>query len=364
MGDYEKDKVGFLEYFSIVSITIGLKSTDMTTVLLFKDGLNAAWMIVIGAFLFSIPSLLLLNSVLKKYQCKNILEVTQLTLGKPFTFVIAFLMFGFTLLNTATESRSYITQLITINFPTTPLFILYICFLTLCMWGAKKGWETLGAIAWTTYPYLIIGLGILFFLMFKEVAFNRMFPLFGTGKWEIVKASFNYTSIFGDVFIYTMMYPFVKNHQTYTRSLYSSLLFTVLLMTLLYLSYIWIFDYRSIEKITFPYNEAIRFVSLGRNITNIETFFITIWLVGVFVKFIIYIYLVSKIFGFLFQIEEFEHTIMPMTFLIFVIGMIPENNENNIFHIRTNSLVYFKYLILFLPPLLWVAAKIKEARAG
>lgn len=335
----------------------------MSTVLLFKEGLNAAWMIVIGSFLLIIPSLLLLNSVLKKYQCKNILEVIQLTLGKPFAFAIALIMLGFTLLNTATEARSYMTQLITINFPNTPLFILSLCFLMLCMWGAKKGWESVGAIAWMTFPYLMITVGFLLFLMFKDAVINRMFPLFGTGKWEIAKASFNFTSLFGDTLVYAMMYPFVKNHQTYIRSLYSSLLFTVFLMVLFYLSYIWIFDYRSIGKITFPFNEVIRFVSLGRSITNIETFFITIWLVAVFVKFTIYIYLVGKIFGFLFQIEEFEQTILPITILMLVIGMIPENNEINIFQIRTSSLAYFKYLILFLPPILWAAAKIKEARA-
>ena len=47
-------------------------------------------------------------------------------------------------------------------------------------------------------------------------------------------------------------------------------------MVLLYLSYLCMFDFRSVEKITYPFNEAIRFVSLGRYITNVETFFITL----------------------------------------------------------------------------------------
>lgn len=335
----------------------------MSTVLLFKDGLNAAWMIVLGSFLLIIPSLLLLNNVLKKYQCKNLLEVTRLALGKPLAFVVALVLLCFTLLNTATDSRSYMTQLITINFPNTPLFILYLCFLILCMWGAKKGWESVGAIAWSVLPYLLLALSVLLFLMLKDAVFYRMFPLFGTGKWEIVKASFNYTSLFSDAFIFAMMYPFVKNHQTYTRGLYASLLFTLAIMVVLYLSYVWIFDYRSIEKITYPFNEAIRFVAIGKTITNIETFFITFWLVAVFVKFTIYIYVVCKIVGFLFQIKEFEHTILPITVLILVIAMIPENNEVNMFVVRRYTLTQFKYILLFLPPILWIVTKIKEGRA-
>lgn len=344
--------------------TLGLKGTDISTVLLLREGLNAAWMIIIGSFLFIIPSLLILSSVLKKHQTKNLLEITQLTMGKPFAFLIALSLLFFTLMNTATDSRSYMTQLISVNFPNTPLFILYLCFLALCMWVAKKGWEAIGSIAWAVFPYLMIALAMLYVLMFKEAVFYRIFPLFGNGKWEIVKASFNFSSLFAEPFVLAMMYPFVKNHKTYTRSLYSSLLLTVSLMALMYLSYIWMFDYRSVGKITYPFNEAIRIVSLGRNITNIETFFITLWLVGVFVKFVVYIYFVSKIFGFLFHISEFEHTIIPISILILVIGMIPENNEISLFVIRTNTLVYFKYIFLFLPPMLWVATKIREVRAA
>lgn len=361
---YEKDQVGFREFFAIIVIAIGTKSTDMSTVLLFEDGLNAAWMIVIGSFLLILPSLIILNRVLKKYQSKNILEITQLALGKPLAFLFAFILLFFTLINTATDSRSYMTQLITINFPNTPLFILYLCFLLICIWGAKKGWESIAAVSWMAFPYLMIVVGILIFLMLKDAIFARTFPLFGTGKWEIAKASFTYSSMFGDAIIFSMMYPFVKNHKTYTRSLFSGIIFSLFIMVLMYLSYVWMFDYRSVEKITFPYNEAIRYVSLGRAITNVETFFITLWLVAVFIKFTVYIYIVCKIFGFLFQIKEFEYTILPITFLILMIAMIPENNEANLFVIRKFTLGYFKYFLLCLPPFLWIATKLKEVRAG
>src|SRR4051812_4528658 len=106
LGKHEKDQVGFREFFSIIVISLSLKASDMSTVFVFKEGLNAAWMIVIGSFLLILPSLFLLNHVLKKYKCKNILEVTQLTLGRPFAIVIAFMFLCFGLLNTASDSRS------------------------------------------------------------------------------------------------------------------------------------------------------------------------------------------------------------------------------------------------------------------
>jgi spore germination protein KB len=53
---------------------------------------------------------------------------------------------------------------------------------------------------------------------------------------------------------------------------------------------------------------------------------------------------------------------MPITLLILIIAMIPENNEVNMMVIRTSVSTYLKYFLLFLPPLLWVGSKIKEGR--
>ena len=200
--------------------------------------------------------------------------------------------------------------------------------------------------------------------MTREGSFLRIFPLFGSGKWEIAKASFTYISLFSDAFVFSMMYPFVKNHQTYTRGLFGGLLCAVLIMVIIYISYILMFDYRSIGQITYPFNAAIRTVSLGTAISNLETFFITIWLLGVFVKFSVYIYLACKVFGFVFHVQEFEHTIIPITILILLIGMMPENDVVNVFVFRHHTLVYSKYIILLLPPLLWAVAKMKGVKAG
>lgn len=211
-------------------------------------------------------------------------------------------------------------------------------------------------------PYLLLAIGFLYFLMIKDAIFLRIFPLFGSGKWAIAKASFQFTYLYPEPFILSMMYPFVKSHKIYTRGLYSSLLFTVFIMATMYLAYVWLFDYRSLIKITFPFNEAIRVVSIGKTITNIEPFFITIWLIGAFVKFIVYIYFLCKIFGYIFSIKEYENTIIPIGLLILMMAMIPESNEINVFIIRQHTGIYVKYLLLFLPPLLWSVSKIKEAR--
>ncbi|WP_307338607.1 GerAB/ArcD/ProY family transporter [Metabacillus malikii] len=364
MVTQEKDVIGFKELFSIIVIIVGTKASDMTSTLLFEHSLNAAWMVVIFSFLIILPSLLVLNQLLEKYKSKNLFEITQLLLGRKIAFVIglAFLLYAVT--KTAIDTRSYSDQLITINLPKTPMFILYILLLVVCLWGAKRGWETIGSVAFMVVPYILLALSLLYLLLFKEIQINRMFPLFGLGYPELAKASFKFTSVFSDIFLLAIMYPFVKKHKTYAKGIVSSAIFTVILMSLLLLLYALIFDYRSLDKITYPFNEAIRFVSIGKAITNIETFFITFWLLAVFVKFTVYIYITSKIFGFVFHIEEFEHTLLPITILILILGMIPENDILNIFFIKSDIVYQFKYIFLTLPFILWIFSKFKGVKTN
>jgi spore germination protein KB len=360
----EKDLIGFREFFSLITLMIGLKVTDMNTTRLVEDTFNAAWMVIIGSFVIILPSIVVLNHVLKIYKRKNLMEILQLAMGRPIAFGLGFILLFFLLINTSIESRSYSDQLLTMNFPKTPLFILYTAFLMICLWGAKKGWEALGSVAWMIFPYITLALGLLVFLLAKDSVLNRIFPLFGTGKWEVAKASFNNVSIYAEAFYVSMLYPYVKDHKTYTRGLFGSLAYTVLVMVTLYLCYILVFDYRSVGKITYPFNEATRLVSIGRAITNIETFFLTFWLLAVIVKFAVYIYLVSMLFGYVFNIKEFEHTLIPMTILILLLGMFPANQIDNIFIYKQKIIMYSKYLLLFLPPLLWIILKVKAVRNG
>lgn len=358
----EKDKIGFREFFSILVFMVSTKATDITTTQLFETVYNSAWMVIIGSFLIILPSLIALIVVLKKYQTKNLLEITQSELGKPIAFVMGIILFFILLFGTAVETRSYTDQLITMNFPKTPLFILYLLFLFICVFGAKKGWEALGSVAWMVFPYITLAVGILYVLLLKDSVVNRIFPFFGTGRWEVVKESYKWVSLYGDAVIIAMMYPFVKDYKTFSKGYFGALIYTVILMAMMYLLYILVFDYRSVGKITYPFSEATRIVNIGRVITNIETFFLTFWLLAVIVKFAVYIYLVGSVFGFVFNIKEYEHTLIPLTILILLIGMYPTNVMENTFFFKERLMTYSKYYFLSLPLLLLLVVKLKEVR--
>ena len=96
----EKDQIGGKEIFALIVFMIGTKASDMTTEAVFEKTLNASWMVMFGSLLMILPSLVIVNLLLKKFQEKDLLEISQSALGRPIAFIIGFFLFFIILMNT------------------------------------------------------------------------------------------------------------------------------------------------------------------------------------------------------------------------------------------------------------------------
>ena len=75
----------------------------------------------------------------------------------------------------------------------------------------------------------------------------------------------------------------------------------------------------------YPFHTAIRYISFGTFLGNIEIFFFPIWLLAAFIRFAAIIYIGALMFGHLFKIKDFEFLIPSLATIYLLIGMIPES---------------------------------------
>ncbi len=74
----------------------------------------------------------------------------------------------------------------------------------------------------------------------------------------------------------------------------------------------------------YPFHTAIRYISLGSYLPNIEIFFLPIWMLAAFIRFAAFLYINALMFGHLFKIKDFEFLIPSLATIYLLIGMIPE----------------------------------------
>lgn len=356
---YDK-KLGIREVLGIFLLLLGTKLSDMSPSLLAYHGKNAFWLIAVISFIIIIPVYFILLHMLTKLKDKNLVESMFFLLGKHLGFLVGFIFFLLALLLTIIDSRTYIDEINIIYLEESPITVLYFIFIGVCVFGASRGIETIGYTAWAIFPYIKLALLMLFFLSLKEVIWLRIFPIFGEGLGVLVTEGIKKASLFGgNMILFLIAFTSIKDAKDLKKASLISYCVGVTEITFFYIIYGTIFDYKSIDKVAFPFHELTSFVSVGVFFTNVETFFFGFWLIAGSIRFIVYLYITAWFFAELFSIKNIKSLLPIFGFMIIAIGIMPENSSKVLLIYRENILFALSIACMFLPFVMYLGGKIK-----
>ncbi|MFD1929510.1 GerAB/ArcD/ProY family transporter [Sporosarcina siberiensis] len=351
------EKIGTREFFAIIWLTIGMKLTYTTPSLLYKVGNVAAWMIpFFYAITIGIPFLVLL-SLLKKHE-KGLTELlTQLT-GKYIGSFLSFVLFSIVFLEIILINRNYISITNSYFYPETPVYILMILLLGSSLYIAKRGFSAISNGTWFITPALLVILYTLIFLSWKELNWVRIFPVFGPGIGKLVMNSVTNSSIVGEIILLTAFFPFVRSYKSFKIASFSGFGISLFSVAVFIIVYIMVFDYPSVLNMGYPHHELTRMVNIGIHINHIEGMFFIFWVIGSVFRFAILLYLAVVFLGASLCIKQFESLLIPVTGLILISSLLPENIFTMALFrdiiIKTSSGV-----LIILPFILWIIDKWK-----
>jgi spore germination protein KB len=352
----EKSKFGMRELIAIIYIVIGSKFTDMTPTMLFQTGENASWMIPIISILIMTIPLWFLYQLLKNYRDKNLVEIARRVVGSKLGFFIGVVLFVTALVSTIIDTRSYTEIIGTLYYPSSPIIALYFIYLVGAYLVAIKGISGISRVSWSIFPYVLFSVLLLIFFTFKEFVFFRTLPILGPGPEPILKESIIKVSIFAELIFFGMLYPFIKNEQSYKKGTIFGAGLSVICISCFIFLYSALFDFPTVQRVSFPFHEMARYASVGDYITNTETFYLTFWLLASIVKYSIYLYITILIFSATFKIKNQKKLFPLFSLFIFFVGLLPKNTPI-IMHYREMLLHTASLLIPIIPVLLWIIAK-------
>ncbi|WP_163969706.1 GerAB/ArcD/ProY family transporter [Oceanobacillus halotolerans] len=353
-----QEKIGIKEYLAIMILMVGTKLTDDTPAILFDNLRNAGWMgPLINGFIALILTYLLMRVVLS-YENKNLIEVITHLFGKYLGYVVLFILWIISFGALTVDTAIYTDIIGTMYFTNTPTIVSYGVLMMVCAYGAKRGLEQIGSVAWAVFPYLQFILFVILVLTLTQGEYAFLTPILGPGGWEVVKESSFRLSIYFDILYLFLLVPFVKSKKDFKKGTWIAFIVIVVQLTITMIGYLVLFDYVSVEQLNYPFHELIRFIQIGI-FGRVESFFFPFWLIASFVRFAAYLYLSAMLFGWLFKIEEFEYVIPTFATLIVLVGLIPESPTFAIFQLREAILKFSTPVFFMLPILLWMMAKLK-----
>jgi spore germination protein KB len=355
----QKDKVGIREFVAIILIIIGAKLTDDTPDLFLEDLNSAAWMAPFLSAVMAVVPLYLFIKVLSRYEKKDLHEINLHVLGKFFGYSASIILLVIGSWAIVVDSKGYVDIIASLYFTRTPEPVIYIVLMVTCAYGAKKGIQHVGSVAWLVLFYIKVTLFLAFVLTIQQGHIYSIFPIFGNGIDEVVKESALKVSIYADMLFLGLISTFVTSKKDFRKGIWISLGILSFEISISFMFYLFMFDYIPGQMVNYPFHELIRYIKFGNFLTNIETLFFPIWLLAAFIRFSVYLYLNGILFGGIFKIKEFEYVIPSLATVFLLLGLLPETSTFNTFVLRENLLNITSPLFISLPILLWLVAKVK-----
>ncbi|WP_449537058.1 GerAB/ArcD/ProY family transporter [Ferdinandcohnia sp. Marseille-Q9671] len=353
-----RGKIGIREYVAILLLVVGVKLTDDTPAILVDRLDSAYWLapLIIGV-LAVIPTYLLLK-VITAYKNKNLHDVILHLFGKYVGTFLSCILLLSGLNALIFDSAIYVDIIGTMYFTRTPSLLIYIVLMAVCTYGAKKGLEHIGSVAWLVLSYIKISLLIALLLSLRESNTAFIFPIMGPGIIEVIKESTSHVSLFAEFFFIGLIAPYIVSQKAFKKGTWIALVIITLELSICFLVYLMVFDYEGLKMINYPYQELIRLIRVGF-LTNIESFFFPFWIIATFIRFTYYLYSIAIFLGGICNIKSFEYLTPIIATIVVIIGMIPEAPTLTIFHIRDLVLQIISPMFLLIPCLMWLIAKLK-----
>ncbi|MBL4930362.1 GerAB/ArcD/ProY family transporter [Clostridium paridis] len=354
-------KIGTKETITLITILLFTNTFDNTPSFIFKDAKNAGWLVpIISAVIILIPILCTLN-LLKKFKDKGLIEIIYMLTGKYFGFILILLLIVLNIFFLIGNIRDNCSTISTLFFPKTSTEILVFTLIGASCYVASLGLKASARTAFLFLFYFVINLLLILIFSKHLIIPAFLFPLAGGGIKSIFKASLLNVPIFQVIILLSICFPMFKNHKCFKKSSLFSLLISCILIAVIFIIIQMTFDYPATSIIALPFFTFVRLINITRFLSNLEALLFLPSVIILVLYYSVYLYLVTAMFTNLLKLKKVEPFILPVTALIAILCLIPENSIKISLLIHMYLLPILSTFIIILPITLSIIAQWKGA---
>lgn len=236
---------------------------------------HIVYIILLCAILFS-----LFFGLFFKFKGMDFIDISEYAGGKFLKYfsgitVIIYLML--TIVLALSEFTENIRHIIFENAPTEYFYLLFLVgILVSVLIGTRGIFRASTIIA----PLVILGIFFILFTLYEDIDITNYTPIFGNGIKEFfIPGSFR-IEMFESIFLILLMGPQIKNIKKATIGSFLLIaICTLIIATLLF----GIFPYPTSLENYFPLFELNRLISFGRFVQRVESIYILIWLIAMYI---------------------------------------------------------------------------------
>jgi spore germination protein (amino acid permease) len=358
----KEGKFGVSEAVCITTITITAKVFYTSPALLTGLLATASWYMTLISASAAMVGFAFIYILLNRFPNKDLVEIYKIAFGRFVGPVSSLLLALFLLLISFSTIREFIDVLKVYVMPRSSISYLIMIFVIVAAVFCFYGLETIARFSrLCAYP-LLIGLGIVLILSYKNYHIDYLFPFWGHGASKTILTGLMRSSSYGEVILLAVIASSLQGVKYIKRAGYVSLAISGILISVVLLVFALSFPYTTGAEITSPMYELAMQIGYGRFLQRLEPIFLFVWVISSFITISVLSYGALSIYTKVFYIDDLKPCLLPFFTIIFCLSLLPKD----IATVRTgyiqNIRSYGWTLFFVLPLIAFITAIIRKKK--
>jgi spore germination protein KB len=285
-----------------------------------------AWISAILATLISLLSMWAAIRVCSTYPNIDFHIIIEKILGKWIgRFFSIVLLISFTIV-LAAILRQYAEFISGSILPKTPVSVIILFILAIAIYPTFHGIGVVGRLAEIFGPLLILGIIVPSLLGIGNLNLHYLLPLFyDSGILNIVSGSFAPAGFLTDCVLVVWIYNLSEDHIKKKKYLMMSILISGVLYLFTVIFIIATFGVTIASSQLYPFLMLERYISILGIIQNLDSIVITVWILSIFLKICLYLFVTSYGFSRYTQKKSRRRFIFYIASIVYILSLIPRN---------------------------------------
>lgn len=316
---------GLLETIALTTLVIVSKIFYTSMAAVVKSVGTAAWYETWVSCFVSIIFFLLICLLMKRFPGMDIVEIYEAVLGKIIGKVLGFTLSCYMLYYAATSLREFFEVIKAYVLPNTKDSIIYISFLGVMALIAYKGLESIARLSYITCLPILVGLLLILVMAYPYYNPDLLKPYGGYGLGKTLTVGFMRSSSFQEVLVLTIIVKSIQGKDNFIKAGLISLALSGIIVSISLLTYTMMFTYSMGGENISGLFQMSRTIYYSRYLQRVETIFLFPWVISALITAAVSKYLALYLYSNIFEINNYKPLILPFSFLIYILAVIPKN---------------------------------------
>lgn len=249
----------------------------------------------------------------------------------------------------------------------TPVLVLIIISLLIAAYMVHQGITTLSLVNSLIFMLYFIVLPIYWFGLKNYLDIHRLLPAFDHSYRELLLGSVTPVTWFSEVAVLLFLAPYLKTPKQAGRIGRRALIIITVLMTMNLSEMIMIFGSSYIKTTSYPGFISLSVVHIGNFLENLDILFISYWMLSIYFKLGIFLFITLECFNQTFQVKQKEPYLIGILTVICAECLYTWEDPSKVTAFNTEGRFPIMMLVNLLLPLLiylysLIAGKMKSKR--